>query len=295
MMYNAIIVTFSAKRKGEKIGVQIINVGYHHCHDVDFYIDRPNGSGDYLALILTSSSIFTLNGEDVEVPANSFFLYPVGVPQYYRAVPQTPFSNDWVHFLFSEEKLEKFKTLNIPYETPIPMKDIQYLSFCIKCIACECYSGNLHRADTMLHYMELMFNKVSEQLHDHLTITGNSAFEMLSTIRNKIYSKPYEQRTIESTAHEVRMSKSNFQHLYKEQFGVSCMQDMIASRIEYAKWHLIETDLHTVAIAELCGYNNYTHFTRQFKAKTGMTPNEYRQLHRKTEDSAKSLSKISEK
>lgn len=51
----------------------IINVGYNHCHDADFFIDRPNGSGDYLLLLLKTNSIFNLNGKDVHVPMNSFF------------------------------------------------------------------------------------------------------------------------------------------------------------------------------------------------------------------------------
>ena len=99
---------------------------------------------------------------------------------------------------------------------------------------------------------------------------------MLLTIRNKIYSKPYEPRNIESSAHEVRMSPSNFQHLYKKAFGISFINDIIQSRIEYAKLHLTQTNITVKSISELCGYNNITHFFRQFKEVTGMTPIEYR-------------------
>lgn len=53
----------------------IHNVGYNHCHDADFFIDRPDGSGDYLLLVLKTDTIFTLDGKDTIVPKNSFFLY----------------------------------------------------------------------------------------------------------------------------------------------------------------------------------------------------------------------------
>lgn len=59
----------------------INNVGYNHCHDADFYIDRPNGSGDYLLLLLKTDSIFTLNGKDVKVNKNTFFIYKKDTPQ----------------------------------------------------------------------------------------------------------------------------------------------------------------------------------------------------------------------
>jgi len=92
----------------------IINVGYNHCHDADFFIDRPNGSGDYLLLLLKTDSIFNLNGEDVHVPMNSFFIYKKGSPQFYRCIPQQTFSNDWIHFLFEIDEEKDFLSRKIP-------------------------------------------------------------------------------------------------------------------------------------------------------------------------------------
>ena len=124
--------------------------------------------------------------------------------------------------------------------------------------------------------MFLLFNKVSEQLHPKLPVKFSNTFEMLSTIRNKIYSCPNETRTVDSTAHEIRMSKSNFQHLYKKYFNVTFIQDLINSRVEYAKMLLTSTNLSSVDVSKQCGYNHYAHFTRQFKEVTGKSPMEYK-------------------
>ena len=80
--------------------MEIRNAGYNHCHDTDFIIDRPKGSGDNLLLLLKTDCIVTLDGVDQLVPANSVFLYPKDAPQFYRTCPQQLFANDWVHFLF---------------------------------------------------------------------------------------------------------------------------------------------------------------------------------------------------
>ncbi|HBN11516.1 MAG TPA: hypothetical protein DD392_06170 [Ruminococcus sp.] len=101
---------------------------------------------------------------------------------------------------------------------------------------------------------------------------------MLSTIRNKIYSHPYEKRTIDSTAHEVRMSKSNFQQLYKKYFNITFMQDLINSRIQYAQMLLLNTNLSSADVSKHCGYNYYAHFERQFRQKTGLTPFQFRNI-----------------
>ena len=62
--------------------MEIRNAGYNHCHDTDFIIDRPKGSGDNLLLLLKTDCIVTLDGVDQLVPANSVFLYPKDAPQF---------------------------------------------------------------------------------------------------------------------------------------------------------------------------------------------------------------------
>lgn len=254
----------------------INNVGYNHCHDADFFIDRPEGYGDYLLLLLKTESIFTLDGKDVRIPENTFFLYRKGSPQYYRCVPKRTFSNDWIHFQFEEGEEEKFLSYGIPYDTPIPVEHLNFLSFCVKSISYEMYSSNLNRKKSMEHYMDLMFLKIQEQLSEKKNVVHDSKYEMLSVIRNKIYSRPYEFRNVYTSAHEVRMSKSSFQHQYKAMFGTTFMQDMIQSRMEYAGMLLKTTRMTVAEIAAQCGYKSYAHFARIFKQQTGMTPTEYR-------------------
>lgn len=266
-------VKFRAK---ECDAMVIHNVGYNHCHDADFFIDRPTGSGDYLLLLLKTAAIFIIDGKKITAPENSFFLYPKGAPQHYRAIPQSTFSNDWIHFDFEAGEKEQFEAYGIPYETAVQMENLQFLSYCVKSIAYETYSQNLYRQSSIVHYMALLFAKVGEHLHQSKSVVMDSKYEMLSTIRNKIYSRPYEMRTVESTAHEVRMSISSFQHLYKKYFGTTFLQDLLESRMSYAKMLLTTTNLSSAEIASLCGYHTYAHFERQFRKKTGFSPLAYR-------------------
>lgn len=256
--------------------LKVINVGYNHSHDSDFVIDRPEGSGDNLLILLKSDAIFTVGGNDIKVNENSFFLYRKGSPQNYRAVSHGTFSNDWVHFEFENDEEQEFLSLGLEYEKPVPLDDINFLSFCIKKMATELYSENINRDKSLYHYMFLMFCKVSEYTGKHQKEKNDSYYEMLSTVRHKIYSRPYEPRTAETSAREVRMSMSNFQHLYKKSFGVTLFQDIIRARIEYACLLLETTDMSAVEISQKSGYNHYAHFVRQFKQITGQSPSDYR-------------------
>ena len=87
---------------------------------------------------------------------------------------------------------------------------------------------------------------------------------------------PYYNWNVEGMAHQLTMSKSYFQHLYKEIFGTNVMNDVIQSRIEHAKYLLSTTDISIIQIAEISGYKCSSHFMRQFKSRIGMTPSEYR-------------------
>lgn len=257
----------------------INNIGYNHCHDADFFIDRPTGSGDNLLLLIKTPAIFTIDGNDITVPENSFFLYKKGYPQYYRCTPGNTFSNDWIHFLFEQDEEEKFLSLGLNYETPIKLDNPYFVSFCIKSISNEVYSNHIHKQSNISLYMFLIFNHLSERIYSAQTTEHNNYYELLSAVRNRVYSGNYQFFSVESSAHEVRMSKSNFQHLYKKFFGVTFIDDLINSRIEQAKMFLLNTNLTSADISKHCGYNNFAHFSRQFKKYTNMTPLEYRKKY----------------
>ena len=253
------------------------NVGFDHRHDADFFIDRPDGSGDNLLLILKSDAIFTLNGNDIFVPKSSFFLYPQGMPQYYRCVPQQPFANDWMHFLFEDGEAEIFAKKGIPFAKPVALKHTEFYSFCIKAIADENSAMHLHSKDSIRCYFDLICNKVSEQLAEQITIEGSSRYEMMLTLRNAVHANPFWEWSVDWGAHQLRMSVSSFHVHYRQQFGVTFTQDVIASRTEYAKMLLCTTDMSVHDIAMQCGYRNYEHFARQFKAHCGISPGKYRE------------------
>lgn len=257
----------------------IINsVGYNCCQDSGSFLNPPLKSSENLLVLLKTDTVLNVNGNNIIIPENSALIFKNKYSKFCQHLSESSFSSDWILFEFEKNEEETFFNLGLKYENPIQMDNLCFLSFCIKSIAYEKYSQNVNSKSSMQNYMFLMFNCISDQIHKKsaCSVKCDNYFEILSNIRNKIYSHPYEQITIDSISHEVRMSKSNFQHLYKKYFNTTFIQDLINSRIEYAKMLLIHTSFNISDIAFQCGYNNYIHFTKQFKIKTGMTPVEYR-------------------
>ena len=79
---------------------------------------------------------------------------------------------------------------------------------------------------------------------------------------------------------EKSIKSSHFQHLYKQFFDTTCIQDIIRARIRYAQLYLCISEMTVSSLAAFCGYDNELHFMRQFKKVTGMTPSQYRKAHR---------------
>lgn len=65
-------------------------------------------------------------------------------------------------------------------------------------------------------------------------------FRQFSDIRSMLYSSPQSRYSVEALAGDVNLSKSYFQHVFKELFGCPVSLDMINARLEYAKYLLEE-------------------------------------------------------
>lgn len=105
----------------------------------------------------------------------------------------------------------------------------------------------------------------------------NSEYEYkMNLIRKKIHMEPEYPWNIGDIASSLGLSRSHFQRIYKNEFSISCINDVIQSRITMAKKLLSNTNLNIDEIAAKCGYQNSSHFMKQFKQMTGLTASQYR-------------------
>jgi len=78
-------------------------------------------------------------------------------------------------------------------------------------------------------------------------------------------------------ASQAGYSPDHFSRLFKRILGISPQAHAIRVRIDRARQLLIESSLTISQIADALGYDDVFFFSRQFKARTGQTPGQYRQ------------------
>lgn len=252
-------------------------IGYNYEHRGKYVMDRPDGTGCYLLLLIKEPSIFIINGSKQRVPKNSMILFSPDTKYSYYGEKDV-YTDDWMFMEMDKEDLKNIEK-HMKLDTILPVSNIEELSQVVRFIAYEHYSKEPYSEEIIKLYTGIFFFKLFRALKPDQGVGSQSLSERHDAffhIRNMIYSEPQDIICVDELAKSVGMSRSGFQHLYKRIFGVSVMEDIISGRLKRAKSLLRTTNLMVREIALKSGYTNEFNFMRQFKSKEGMTPTEYR-------------------
>ena len=246
-------------------------MGFDICHKGDFSIDRPSGSGDWLIIIFKTQASLTLGGTEAIVPSESAIIFSKGTPQLYKTICGN-YVNHFLHFQTDQEEDLK----DIVMDQLLLPKDLPGIENFFRIIGQENVSNSPNKTTYLSLLIKIILLKLSEQTEASEKKQMNHHSHVLGDLRANVYNNPSKYRNIQQLAEEVGFSCSHFQQLYKKEFGISCYEDLLAARIKTAQYYLGETNLNVHEISRLCGYENDTCFLHRFKARTGITPSEYR-------------------
>lgn len=102
------------------------------------------------------------------------------------------------------------------------------------------------------------------------------ANDLPDIIKNYIDDHFQENITREELSRLVFLNPDYLSRLFKRKMGVSISSYFIQKRIDLAKKLLVTTKIPVSVISSQTGYDNFAYFTKIFKDKVGMSPNEYR-------------------
>lgn len=86
-----------------------------------------------------------------------------------------------------------------------------------------------------------------------------------------------EKITIDKVASLINMARQSFCRYFKSKTNKTYLGFLMEVRIGHACRLLVEEEKNIAEISYVCGYNNISHFHRQFKSVTGKKPMEYKQ------------------
>ncbi|MCI8306499.1 MAG: helix-turn-helix transcriptional regulator [Lachnospiraceae bacterium] len=228
-------------------------------------------TNDFLLVSKTSICVKTDDMPLRKYPPDTAFFFPKGTPYYYSPYRGEPYNDNFIHFTCDESFYTEYM---LPVAQPIYLCDPDGICKLFEMIAYENILTGPNKNEILNNLMKILFMKIRESAEISDTIPY---YKELLNIRYNIFNHPEQPWTLEMISKSLHISPAYTYSLYKEAFHTTCMQDLIESRIRYAKHALAYSKQSINEIAFHSGYNSAEHFCRQFKKYTGMRPSQYRE------------------
>lgn len=260
------------------MNINIGAIGYNYTHEEDFRMDRPDGPGAWLFLLVKSDAIFYINGKRNLVKKHSYVLLQPKTPCMYQGAKEN-YEDDWFFFNMTEEDKTELLERGLVFDTPVFLGITEELSSLIHQISYNHFSADIYHEEIKILLASVLFLKTAQQAKSKIIQSPDvlaSKNDKLTYLRTRLFEEPALFSGIDEMAAYMNLSRSGFQHLYSHTFGVSVIHDVIKGRIEKAKSLLSKSNYSITEISNKCGYKSEFHFMRQFKKETGLTPTEFR-------------------
>ena len=144
----------------------------------------------------------------------------------------------------------------------------------------------LENFDRLLELLQ-MFNDLASSTEYELLQADGFAVEVDPSEKERIrkvysYVEKHFQRTIplEDIAAKVNMTVPSFCRYIKKLTGKTFTQFVNEFRIDYASRLLVEESMTIAEVSVESGFNNFSHFNKQFKSITNQSPSVFRKQQR---------------
>ena len=99
--------------------------------------------------------------------------------------------------------------------------------------------------------------------------------DLIEKLRKDIQLNPSRDYNVERIAGELGVSKSKLVRLFRSMYGTSIHSYVQEQRLEYAASLFNSGYRNVTEVATLAGYNNLSHFAKEFTKRYGITPKKY--------------------
>jgi transcriptional regulator GlxA family with amidase domain len=84
-----------------------------------------------------------------------------------------------------------------------------------------------------------------------------------------------EPFSVDECAVHVGVSRRQIERLFRDKLGVTPIQYLSSLRLQHGRALLAETDMSVLDVAIACGYGSSAHFSKNFRARFGISPHRF--------------------
>jgi AraC-like DNA-binding protein len=145
------------------------------------------------------------------------------------------------------------------------------------------YLNNFDRMNNFFRLMDIIGKSdsniplASEEFMRRRFTTGNRRIALLHDYLMNHYR---EEIDLKRLAELVHMAEGSLCRFFKMNVGTSIFEYLNQIKVEFACKLLMDPDLGILDVCLDSGFNNLSHFNKQFRKNTGVTPSEYRKQYK---------------
>jgi AraC family transcriptional regulator, arabinose operon regulatory protein len=238
-------------------------------------VDRPRGTGDFLAMFFFDPVVVKVKGESVPVGAGTLMVWQPGSHQYYGN-PSHGYLHSWTH---CDGVLvhDLAASCGIPFDTPIRGLDGRAFERHLEMVHEECsHSGEPDLRIVENHYRNLFYEV-------QRAIAGGPQARFvpagLLKARQHIESHYAQAITLAELARLANVSPPHFCGRFRKTFGSSPIRYLLDFRLTQAAYLLLDRNLRVGDVARRVGIEDVYYFSRVFKRRYGRSPRQMRDAH----------------
>ncbi|MDO5396440.1 MAG: helix-turn-helix transcriptional regulator [bacterium] len=212
------------------------------------------------------------SGKDVTADIDTVYIVPPGTPMYFKYHGIESFIHTCILF---DAEMKFMNSLDIPFMTPIKIIHVSEFERLLFEMQERQLSSSRFSQDEQDAYLKLILMFIHDEIHEYEHLYYIKRGDDLQSLRNTVMNSLATPWTIHSMAQRVNMSVSTFQRQYKKNYGKTPIADLYDMRFKKSK-ELLENGYSIPWVLNSCCFKSFQHFSRFFKARSGMTPSEFK-------------------
>jgi AraC-like DNA-binding protein len=145
------------------------------------------------------------------------------------------------------------------------------------------YLGHLERMMQFFRLMDIIGksgSNVGLASDEYLKKRFTSTNKRIEAIHNYLMKNYREEVNLAGLAELVNMAEGSLCRFFRMETGVTVFEYLNRLKVDFACKLLMDAELSITDVSLDSGFNNLSHFNKQFRKHTGMTPMEYRKQFR---------------
>ena len=235
------------------------------------FINRPNGTGDYLFMLFHDEAQIKSGGKIRSWPASTMTVW---TPQdgHFYGVASIPWSHSWFH-CFGSAIPKMLKAGRFPVDQPFPVGDPSLLERYLLDTVAELNGWRGPDETTLRNLFENFIRAQARQLLDH---KDQLAPSRLLEVRAHIEHHFTEKLRLPGLARLAGWSVPHLCTEFRRFFGVPIIQYVQQLRMNQAAYLLRDHNRRIGEIAAQVGYPDLYTFSKMFKRRFGASPRNFR-------------------